>query len=212
MGEEVGSQVDELKQLIHQLHVQLELVQHELNGAIVELESHKKKPKQQKVLPLYTRRIERHGAAMWWSPSSKREADARERANEAYEEQLALEKATQKELQQTKKLLKAKEDEQKRARRQIEKEERARLKAVKDAGIAERKAERERQKQARNAAKAIQLPKTGKRKASQSTAPRKKLNRGGGGGGSRPTAHERSPTPPPTYNRRGRKIAPPKRF
>ncbi len=93
-----------------------------------------------------------------------------------------------------------------------EKEERAQAKAVKHAEVAERKAERERQKQARDAAKGIQLPKTGKRKASQSTAPRKKQNRGGVGAGSRPIAHDRSPTPPPKFNRRGRRIVPPKKL
>lgn len=211
VGGEGSTQLGPLEQSIHQLHVQLELVQHELNKAKEELSKQKKKPKRQKVLPLYTRQIERQGGAVWWSPSSKAEADARDRANEAYQEQLEMEKATKRELQATKRLLKAKEDEEKRARRAMEKEERAQLKSVKDAEVAERRAEKQRQKEARDAQKAIKLPKTGKRKASQSTAPRKKQKRGAVGGGGRPIAHERSPTPPPTYNRRGRKIAPLKR-
>jgi hypothetical protein len=192
--------------------VQFELVQHELSEAKIELAIQKKKPKKQKVLPLYTRRIERHGGAVWWSPSSKQEADARDRANEAYQEQLELGKATKRELQQTQKLLQQKEKEEKQARRAVEKEERARVRAVKDAEVAERRVEKQREKQARDAQKALQLPKTGNRKASQSTAPRKKQNHGGVGGGSQPIAHDRSPTPPLKFNSRGRKIAPPKRF
>lgn len=212
VGGEGSTQLGPLEQAIHQLHVQFELVQHELNEAKEELKKQKKKPKQQKVLPLYTRQIERQGGAVWWSPSSKAEADARDRANQAYQEQLEMEKATKRELQVTKRLLKAKEDEEKRARRAIEKEERAQLKAVKDAEVAKRQAEKQRQKEARDAAKAIQLPQTSKRKASQSAAPRKKQKRGAVGSGSRPIAHERSPTPPPKLNRHGRKIAPRKRL
>jgi hypothetical protein len=212
VGGKGSTQLGPLEQAIHQLHVQFELVQHELSEAKIELATQKKKPKKQKVLPLYTRRIERHGGAVWWSPSSKQEADARDRANEAYQEQLELEKATKRELQQTQKLLQQKEKEGKQARRVAEKEERARVKAVKDAEVAERRVEKQRKKQARDAQKALQLPKTGKRKALQSTAPRKKQNCSSVGGGSRPTAHARSPTPPPKLNSRGRKIAPPRRF
>lgn len=112
VGGEGSTQLGPLEQSIHQLHVQLELVTHELNEAKQELATQKKKPKRQKVLPLYTRQIERQGGAVWWSPSSKQEADARDRANEAYQEQLEMEKATKRELQATKRLLKAKEDEE----------------------------------------------------------------------------------------------------
>ncbi|KAF1361607.1 hypothetical protein EJ07DRAFT_74539, partial [Lizonia empirigonia] len=212
VGDKGSTQLGPLEQAIHQLHVQFELVQHELDEAKTELATQKKKPKKQKVLPLYTRRIERHGGAVWWSPSSKQEADARDRANQAYQEQLELEKATKRELQQTKKLLQQKEKEQKQVRRAVEKEERARVKAVKDAEVAQRRVEKQREKQARDAQKALQLPKTGNRKALQSTASRKKQSRSGVGGSSRPIAHERSPTPPLQLNRRGRKIALPKRF
>ncbi|KAJ8117808.1 hypothetical protein OPT61_g1085 [Boeremia exigua] len=212
VGGEGSAQLGPIEQVIHQLHVQFELIQHELNEAKEALKKQKQKPKQLKVLPLYTRQIERHGGAVWWSPSSKAEADARDRANQAYQEQLEMEKATKRELQLTRRLLKAKEDEEKRARRAIEKEERARLKAVKDAGIAERKAERERRKQLLNAEKSIQLPKQAKRKLPPAAGPRKKQNRGGVGGGSKPIAHERPPTPPPKRGRYNREITLPKRF
>ncbi|KAG9376632.1 hypothetical protein A1F94_012232 [Pyrenophora tritici-repentis] len=102
--------------------MRFELVQHELEEAKIELATQKKKPRKQKVLPLYTRRIERHGGAVWWSPS-KQEADARDRANEAYQEQLELEKATKRELQQTQSYYN--KEKEKQARRAVEKEERA---------------------------------------------------------------------------------------
>ena len=93
-----------------------------------------------------------------------------------------------------------------------EKEERDQLKAERAADAAERKAQKQRDKEARDAAKALQLPQTGKRKASQSAAPQKKQNRGGAAARSRQVTAPRSPTPLPTYNRRGRKIAPRKKF
>jgi hypothetical protein len=115
---------------------------------------------------------------------------------------LELEKATKRELQQTKKLLQQKEKEEKQAQ----------VKAVKDAEVAKRQVEKQRKKQAYDTQKALQQPKTGKQKALQSTAPRKKQNRSSVGGGSPPIAHDHSPTPPQKFNSRSRKIALLKRF
>jgi hypothetical protein len=83
---------------------------------------------------------------------------------------------------------------------------------VKAAAVAERKAERERQKQARDAQKATQLSQRGKRKALSQLQSKTTKKRSGGAARSRPVADQRSSTPPPTYNSRGRKIVPPKRF
>ncbi|KAJ8109308.1 hypothetical protein OPT61_g7556 [Boeremia exigua] len=101
VGGEGSTQLGPLEQAIHQLHVQFELVQHELNEAKEELSKQRKRPKRQKVLPLYTRQIERQGGAVWWSPSSKAEADARDRANEAYQEHIQLPKALKRKLPQS---------------------------------------------------------------------------------------------------------------
>jgi hypothetical protein len=61
-----------------------------------------------------------------------------------------------------------------------EKAERDQVRAKKAEEAAERKAQRDCDKQAREAEKAVQLPQRGKRKASQSAAPRKKQNHGVG--------------------------------
>lgn len=151
------SEVRSIEQIIHQLHVQLELAQHELSGVKQALAAKEKKKDKKKVLPLYAHSIDWAGGAKWWSPSSKKEADARDAAFEAYQQQVEAEKATRRELQQTQKLLKEKQKQQKRELREKEKEERARLNAVKATEVAERKAARERQKQAHDAAKALQL-------------------------------------------------------
>ena len=210
--DKASSEVGAIEQIIHQLHVQLELAQHELSGVKQALAAKEKKKDKNKVLPLYAHNLEWHGGAKWWSPSSKREADAREAAYEAYQQQVEAEKATRRELQQTEKLLKQQHQEQKRELRKKEKEERDRQRAEERAQIDARKAAREAQKRDRDAAKSIQLPQRGKRKYSQSAAPRKKQNRGGAAARSHTVADQRSPTPPPTYNSRGRKIALPKRF
>ena len=93
-----------------------------------------------------------------------------------------------------------------------EKEEWEKEKAAKAAAIAERKAERERQKQANNARKSNQLSTQGKRKASHQLQPKTTKKRGTRDVRSRVVAYERSPTPPPVYNSRGRKIAPRRKF
>lgn len=203
---------DALAQYIHHLSVQNQILQQQLDGAQEALTEKKKMKDKQRVLPLYAHNIEWHGGAKWWSPSSKREADARMDAQQRYEEEIEAAKATQRELQHTQKLLKQKEKEDNRLRREREKEERDRLKAVKAAEAAKRKAQRERDKQACDAKKAVQLPQRDKRKASQVAAPRKKQKRGGAAACSRRVVHERSPSPPPTYNSRGRKIAPRKKY
>jgi hypothetical protein len=81
-------------------------------------------------------------------------------------------------LRHANKLYNEKITQEKRKRRVKEKEERDRVRAEKAKEAAERKAQKERDKQAHNAEKAIQLPQRGKRKASQSAAPRKKQNCG----------------------------------
>ena len=200
-----------LGQTIHHLSIQNELLNEEVAGLKSTLNLQKKKKKQpnkQLQLPY----DEDHGGAMMWSPRTFRDAQARmaQQAEEQKAEQ--LKKAEIKELKASNKRYNDLVAAEKRAKRLREKEDRARVNAEKAAQVAERKAEKERQKQARDASKSIQLPKVVKRKVSQSAAPRKKQNRGGVGGGSRPIVREPSSSPPPTYNRRGRKIAPKKRL
>ena len=122
------------------------------------------------------------------------------------------EKATKRELQQTQKLLKEKQQQEKRELREKERAERARVNAVKAAEVAKRKAAREAQKSDRDAGKSTPLPNQGKRKASSQLQSKIAKKHGGGAARSRTVANQCSPTPPPTYNSRGRKIAPPRKF
>ena len=81
-------------------------------------------------------------------------------------------------LRHANKLYNEKIAQERREQRAKEKAERDQVRAEKAKEAAKRKAQRERDKEACNAAEAIQLPQRGKRKASQSAAPRKKQNRG----------------------------------
>ena len=101
MKDKASSEVGAVEQIIHQLHVQLELAQHESSGVRQALTAKEKKKDGKKVLPLYAHTVEWHRGAKWWSPGSKREADARDAAFEAYQQQVEAEKATQRELQET---------------------------------------------------------------------------------------------------------------
>jgi hypothetical protein len=200
-----------LGQTIHHLSIQNELLNTEvedLRKALHRRKKQRKQPNKQLPLPLNQ---EYYGGAMMWSPQAFRVARDL-MAQQAAKQEEERKKVEMKELKAAHKRYNDNIKEEKRVQRLREKEERAQSKAVKDAEVVERKADRERQKQARDTAKAIQLPRTGKRKALESAAPRKKQNRGGVGGSSQPIAPTRSPTPPPKFNSRGRKIAPPKRF
>ena len=61
--DEADAWLGALEQLIHQLHVQLELVQHELKGAKETLTAKERVKDKQKVLPLYAHDIEWHRGA-----------------------------------------------------------------------------------------------------------------------------------------------------
>ena len=79
-----SAEAQELVQHLHSLHVEKELLEYQLDGVKEALTEKKKLANKQKVLPLYAYTLEWHGGARWWSPSSKKEADAREAAYEAY--------------------------------------------------------------------------------------------------------------------------------
>jgi hypothetical protein len=97
-----------LEQYIHHLSVQNQLLQHQLDGCKEALSDRKRMQDKQRVLPLYAHNLDWHGGAKWWSPSSKKEAYARQDAYEAYEVEQEAEKATERELKKTLKFLKAK--------------------------------------------------------------------------------------------------------
>ncbi|KAK1914182.1 hypothetical protein P3342_007428 [Pyrenophora teres f. teres] len=169
------------------------------------------KPTKSKSLP-FIQPKETRSKTQWYSLRGVNEAQHLQNIFEQEERDDELHKHTERELRESNRKLKQKLDTKKKAAaatRRKEAAERARLKREE---VAKRKAERERQKQERDAAEAIQLPQRGKRKVSQSPAPRKKQNRGAAAARSRRVATARSPTLPPTYNNRDRKIAPRKKF
>ena len=85
-------------------------------------------------------------------------------------------------------------------------------KAEERAAIDARKAERERQKQARDAQQSIQLLDQGKRKAPRQLQPKTTKKRSSSARRSQVVVYKPSSAPLPTYNSRGRKIAPLKRY
>jgi hypothetical protein len=132
-----------LEQEIHQLHVQNELILHELQGIKQSIKDKKRKKAKQKVLPLYSHTLNRQGGAVWWSPHSKREADVRDAAIEKYNLEQEAVKKTRQELQHQTRLLKEKEKQEKRVAKEEAKERREKEKAEERAAIDARKAERE---------------------------------------------------------------------
>jgi hypothetical protein len=201
-----------LEQEIHQLHVQNELILHELQGIKQSIKDKKRKKAKQKVLPLYSHTLNRQGGAVWWSPHSKREADVRDAAIEKYNLEQEAAKKTRQELQHQTRLLKEKEKQEKRVAKEEAKERQEKEKAEERAAIDARKAERERQKQARDAQQTLRLSNQGKRKAPRQLQSESIKRRGSSAGRSEVVAHRPSPAPQPIYNRHGRRIAPPKRY
>ncbi|CAE7034336.1 DDE 1 domain containing protein [Pyrenophora teres f. teres] len=206
-----ADEAKELRQTLHQLTNQNELLKMERDGLQEVLSHARSKPTKSKSLP-FIQPKETRSKTQWYSLRGVNEAQHLQNIFEQEERDDELHKHTERELRESNRKLKQKLDTKKKAAaatRRKEAAERARLKREE---VAKRKAERERQKQERDAAEAIQLPQRGKRKVSQSPAPRKKQNRGAAAARSRRVATARSPTLPPTYNNRDRKIAPRKKF
>ncbi|RYO00915.1 hypothetical protein AA0121_g13338 [Alternaria tenuissima] len=148
---------------------------------------------------------------MLWTPRSFREAKTRMRLAQQERDAGEKKKTEMRELARANELYNEKIAEEKRAKRAREKEECDQRHAQERAEIDARKAQRQTDKEARDAQRAVQSSRRGKRKALQSAAPRKEQNRGGAAARSRRIARQSSPSPPATYNSRGRKIAPRKR-
>ncbi|KAF1360400.1 hypothetical protein EJ07DRAFT_154858 [Lizonia empirigonia] len=143
------------------------------------------------------------GGAVWWSPHSKREADVRDAAIEKYNLEQEAAKKTRQELQHQARLLREKEKQEKRVAREEAKERREKEKAEERAAIDARKAERESVKN-----KLATLSKV----YNCLIKPKTMKKRSDSAGRSQVVAYRPSPAPRPTYNSRGRKIAPPKRY
>lgn len=188
------------------------LTQHEIQGLKEAVAAKKRKSRKKKVLPLSPTDPNLQGGAIFWSPLSKARADQRLAAVQQQQLEEEAAKTTRREIQHQKKLLRVKEQEDNRVRRLREKEERDQRRAKERAQIDARKAAREAQKRDHTARKNIQLPNQGKRKA-PSQLQSKSTKRRGSGAARRPhVVYKPSPTPPPTFNSRGRRIVPPRKL
>ncbi|XP_014549960.1 hypothetical protein COCVIDRAFT_117299, partial [Bipolaris victoriae FI3] len=206
----------ELRQTLHQLTTQNELLKIERDNlqdtlSYAKSKSTKSKSIKSRPLPLIQRK-ETRSKTQWYSLRGVNEAQHLQDVFEQEERDNELRKHTERELHKSNRKLKQKLDAEKKAAAATRRKEAAERAQLKREEAAARKAEREHQKQERDAVEAIQLTQRGKRKASQSTAPRKKQSRGAATARSCCVATARSPTPPPTYNSRGRKIAPRKKL
>ena len=103
-----GSQeAQKLRQSLHHLSVQNELLKHEIEGIKQVLSTKQKRRKKGKNLDLQQRE-EYHGGAVFWSPRKVREARTRQLIREREEKDQQLQKADRAELKKSAKLYKEK--------------------------------------------------------------------------------------------------------
>jgi hypothetical protein len=134
-----------LRQTLHHLSVQNELLHHDIDRLRQALSIKEKRKKKGKPLDLQQRK-EYHGGSIFWLLRKVREARVRQSIKEQEDKQQKLQKAEMAELKKAAKLYKEKIAEEKRVAREAAKEAREKEKA-------EKAAERARQKEARNAKK-----------------------------------------------------------
>ncbi|KAF2727386.1 hypothetical protein EJ04DRAFT_451419 [Polyplosphaeria fusca] len=155
-----------LRQSLHHLSIQNELLKHEMDGIKQALSAKKKREKKGKALDLQQRK-EYHGGAIFWSPRKVREARVRQSIKEQEDKEQQLQRAETAELRKAAKLYKEKIQREKRVAREEAKKVREKEKADKAAA-------RTRQKEALNATKTLKSSQKGKRKASQPSLQSKK--------------------------------------
>ena len=143
-----GSQeAQKLRQSLHHLSVENELLKHEIEGIKQVLSTKQKRRKKGKTLDLQQRE-EYHGGAVFWSPRKVREARTRQSIREREEKDQQLQKADRAELKKAAKLYKEKIQQEKRVAREVARKEKEKEKA-------EKAAQRAAQKSARDAEKAL---------------------------------------------------------
>ncbi|KAF1357496.1 hypothetical protein EJ07DRAFT_127969 [Lizonia empirigonia] len=155
-----------LRQKVHTLAIDNELLRNENDGLSESLTIKKKQDKKSKALNLVKPALNYWGGARWWSPRSFKEARHREQILKQTAHAEELEKASVKDLKAANKLYNDKIKEQKREAAAAAKVVRDRERAEERAAINARKLQRQKDKEARGAQKASQLPNKGKRKAS----------------------------------------------
>jgi len=200
-----GSQdTKKLRQSLHHLSVQNELLKHEIDGLKQALSIKRKRNKKGKPLDLQQRQ-EYHGGAVFWSPRKVREARVRQAIKEREEKEQQLQKAKVAELKKAAKLYKEKIQQEKRAAREAAKE-------AKEKERAKKAAQRAAQKSANNTEKALQLSQKAKRKASQPSLQSRKRQKRIVDALDVGEASEGASAAPTKTTRRGRNVKLPNRY
>ena len=172
-------EVKALRQTIHHLAIQNELLRDENYDLTEALQAKKKQNLKSKALDLNKHTLDDWGGAKWHSPRQFDEARTRERIIKEQQHADELEKANMRELKKADKLYKDKLAEEKRAKAAEDKRMRDERKAQERHDIDARNEQRRKDKEARDAQKAIQLSQRCKRKAEEAPARPKKKQRGG---------------------------------
>ena len=175
--DESSKELKKISRSLHHMSIQNQLLHHKVDSLTEVLKTQKKHKNKSKALQFQPRK-DYYGGAEFYSPSRVEKARTDERTKQQNQRAEEVRKAEVVKLRHANKLYNEKIAQERREQRAREKAERDQVRAEKAKEAAKRKAQRERDKEACNAAEAIQLPQRGKRKASQSTAPRKKQNRG----------------------------------
>jgi hypothetical protein len=200
-----------VRDLLHRLAVENELLQYENTGLRDAVATKKKQKKKSKALNLQQHQ-EYHGGAMAWSPRSFREARRRNKVDTEVQHQQELQKLEMKEAKRVSKLYQEKLKEEQRLKREEAAEVRRKEKAERRRQIDARKAEKERLEGERNAAKALQLPQKGKRRALQAPQPKKRQKRVDTRDVGGADAHESLSATPPITTRSGRNVTLPSKY
>ena len=200
-----------VRDTLHHLHIQNQLLTMTNKGLEESLRQQKKGNKKSRALPVIQRQ-DWDGETQWWSPSRVNKAQQLlDEADEA-ERQEEIRKADAAELRETTRKLKQKLDAEKVEQREREKKERDERKAEERRQINARKAERARKKEEKDREKASRTTQKGKRKLPQQQGARKKQSRGNAATQSGVVSHESPSAPPPKHNTRGRRITLPARY
>ena len=205
MKDKTLPEVKALRQTIHHLAIQNELVHDENKGLIEALQAKNKQNLKSKALDLNKHELDYWGGAKWHSPRQFGEARTRERIMEEQQHADELKKANMRELTMVNKLYNDKLAEEKRAKAAEDKKVRDEKKAQERRDNDARKEQRRKDKEARDAHKALRLSQRGKRKASEAPTRPKKKQRGGAAARCRVVASP--PCEPRTHTTRSGRLA-----
>jgi hypothetical protein len=197
-----------VRQQIHQMHVFVELKDHENQGFKDALETKKRRKKKKQVLPLSPRDPNVQGGAVFFDAGAVSRANQRLKDEERKKVEEEAAKVCKEQLRLKNKVLKAQQKADAAKKRLEDAEKKAQKKAQEAREKEVRKADKERAREVANALKASKMPKQVKGKVPK--RPQSKVSKGGGGASRRSprVVHEQSPPPPTRVANSGRIIKP----